>query len=54
VDDQVRRLIFFVLGTRMIKISEFVEGELAVAFGSADDLRLRPTVGGRRLSCFMR
>ena len=34
--DQVRRLIFFVLRPRMIKIRELVEGEFAIALGIAD------------------
>jgi len=30
-DDQMSRLIFFMLGSRMIKIGEFVEGQLPIA-----------------------
>ena len=35
VDDQVRRLVFFVLRAGVIEVGELVEGQLAVALGRA-------------------
>src|SRR5271165_741928 len=32
VDNQMRGLVFFVLGARVVEVSEFVEGEFAVPF----------------------
>ncbi len=38
VNDQVRGLVFFVLGAGVIEVGELVEGQLAVAFGRADQM----------------
>src|SRR5262249_48909932 len=38
-NDQVGRLIFFMLGAGVVKVCELVKGQFAVAFGFADDLR---------------
>ena len=54
VNDQVCGLVFFVLRARVIQIGQLIEGEFAIAFGGADDLRLRTAVGcegGRDASC---
>src|SRR5271169_1262541 len=44
VDNQVRGLVFLMLSARVIHVGEFVEGELAVAFGGVDDVGLRSSV----------
>src|SRR5579864_1644526 len=36
VDDQVRGLVFLMLGAGVVKVGEFVERKLAVAFGRAE------------------
>ena len=38
MDDQVRGLIFFVLGARVIEVGELVEGEFAVALRCAEQM----------------
>src|SRR5438105_12911171 len=38
VNDEVGRLIFFMLGARVVKISELVEGEFAVALGRSKQM----------------
>ncbi len=43
----MRRLILFVLGAGMIEVCELVEGELAIAFGGAEQVRFRASVGGQ-------
>src|SRR5580700_5795096 len=47
VDDQMRWLIFFMLGARVIKVSELVEGEFAVALRGAEQMRFVASVGGQ-------
>ena len=44
VNDQMRRLVFLVLRARVIDVGELVEGQLAVAFGRADDVRFRAAI----------
>src|SRR5207249_1026802 len=46
LNDQVCGLIFFMLRTRVIKIGELVEGELAVAFGVAEQMSFVAAVSG--------
>ncbi len=36
VNDQVRRLIFFVLGARVVEVGELVESKFAIAFGGTE------------------
>src|SRR5580692_1768031 len=43
----MRRLIFFMLGARVIQVGELVEGELAVALGGAKQVRFIASVGGQ-------
>ena len=54
VNHQVRRLVFFMLGARVIDVGQLVERQLAVALGSVDHVRFRATVGeatGKAASC---
>ena len=44
-DDQMSRLIFFMLGSRMLKIGEFVERQLPIALGVADQMPFATAVG---------
>lgn len=37
VDDEMRRLIFFVLRTGVIEIGKFIEGEFSIAAGGAEN-----------------
>ncbi len=46
LNQQVRRLIFFMLGAGMIEVGEFVEGELAIALCRAKHVCLRASIGG--------
>src|ERR1700738_5079294 len=41
----MRRLIFFVLRARVIKVSELVERQLAIAFGRAEQASFLAAVG---------
>ncbi len=41
VDDQVRRLVFFMLRAGVVEVGEFVEREFAVALGGAQHMRFR-------------
>lgn len=47
MNDQVRRLIFFMLGAGVIEVGELVEGELAIAFRRAKQMRFRAAVGSQ-------
>src|SRR2546426_2471938 len=47
LDDQMRGLIFFMLRTRVIKIGELVDGELAVAFGVAEQRSFVAAIRGK-------
>src|ERR1700678_151366 len=47
VNQQMRRVILFVLGTGVIEIGEFVEGQFAVALGRAEQTRFWASVGGQ-------
>ena len=47
VDDQVRGLVFLVLGAGVIEVGELVEGQLAVAFGGTEQMRFGAAVGGQ-------
>ena len=53
VNDQMRRLIFFVLRSRVIKVGELIESKLAVAFRWAEQMRFVAAVGGNSHSFFM-
>src|ERR1700722_2015533 len=44
VDYQMRRLVFFMLGTGVIEIGKFVEREFAVAFGGSKQVRFGPSI----------
>src|SRR5580692_2443223 len=43
----MRRLIFFMLGARVIQVGELVEGELAVALDGAKQVRFVASIGGQ-------
>src|SRR5581483_5955835 len=47
VDDEMRRLIFLVLGAGVIEVSQFVEGQLAVTFKWTEKVGLIAAVGGQ-------
>src|ERR1039458_387641 len=47
LNQQMRRLILFVLGPGMIEVGEFVEGELAIALRGAKHMCFRASVGGQ-------
>src|ERR1700722_4931731 len=42
----MRRLIFFVPGSGMIKVGKFVKSKFAVALRGADQVGFRPSIGG--------
>src|SRR5579862_715443 len=44
VNDQVRRLVLFMLGAGVVKVGELVEGQLAVAFGGTDEIGFSATI----------
>src|SRR5579859_7492909 len=44
VNDQVRRLVFFVLRARVIQIGQLIECQLAITLRRADDVPLRSSV----------
>src|SRR5258708_3111676 len=46
LNQQMRRLIFFMLGAGMIEVGEFVEGELAVAFSGTKHVLFGASAGG--------
>ena len=46
MNDQVRRLIFFVLGAGVIEVGELVESQLAIAFGGTNEVRFIAAVRG--------
>ena len=39
MNHQVRGLVFFMLGSRMVKVRQFVKGQFAIAFGFAKQAR---------------
>src|SRR5947209_10475300 len=47
MNDQMRRLVFFMLRAGMIKISQLVEGELAVSTGLAQHVRPLAAIFGK-------
>ena len=50
VNDQMRGLIFFVLRPGVVEIGEFVECQLAVALGRANQMLLGAAVEGKEAS----
>ena len=46
VDDEVRGLIFLVLGAGVVEVGELVEGQLAVAFGGTEQVGFVAAIGG--------
>ena len=53
VNDQVRRLIFLVLGARVIEVGQLVEGQFAIAFRRAQEVGFGSAVSGELASFFM-
>jgi hypothetical protein len=56
LNEQVSRLVIFVLRPRMIEVGEFVESEFAVAFGWTDQVGLCTSIGvqiGEMLQVFV-
>ena len=47
VNDQVRGLVFFVLGAGVIEVGELVERQLAIALGRTDEMGFVAAVGGQ-------
>ena len=47
VNDQMRRLIFFVLRPRVVQIGQLVEGQLAITFRWTDQLRVGSPICGQ-------
>ena len=47
MNDQVRGLVFFVLGAGVVEVGELVEGQLAIAFGGADEMGFVAAVRGQ-------
>ena len=47
MNDKVRRLIFFMLGARMIKVGELIESKLAIAFRRAEQMSFVAAVRGQ-------
>ena len=47
VNDQVRRLVFFVLGAGVVEVGELVEGQLAIAFGGAEQIGFIAAIRGQ-------
>ena len=47
LNDQVRRLVFFVLGAGVVEVGELVEGKLAVALGGAEQMSFVAAIGGQ-------
>src|SRR5271166_2633949 len=52
VNDEVRRLVFLMLGAGMIDVGKLIEGELAVAFCRANDMRLGPAISRKPVQRF--
>ena len=46
LDDQMRRLIFFVFGAGVVEVGELVDHELAVALGRPEQMGFGAAVGG--------
>ena len=47
MNDQVRRLVLFVLRAGVVEVGQLVEGQLAVAFGGAEQMGFVAAVGGQ-------